>query len=372
MYGCFIRVALAAAVMDLAVVSDRDGVRACILCKVVDGHRLDLLATNLDIAVARSLPVSVDRGASYSWLVPAQQLHAVLRADWSGEVAFGPRKDGGAWLYLESGKVLLPGPDVDDYPDVPLPDPATSPTGRIEAERLRGMLSDCLVAVGRTGNPAIDGVLLEYIVANDKLVTVGTDGHRIVVRGDWTLGEVVRAPLQAVIRPLAVRAIIAMCGLVADHEQAPKLNLLIEDERVSVWVDDSAVVTRVIAGAYPEYRRILLDPGPMPSVKVRRERLVRALEVLAAGLDDPSVVLSAGDDAMVLSTPNDIEGAGDMVIPAAIAGEIEDVRLSIPLLRDLARFRDDQEITVRVNGPELPVVYVDYDCYHAVMPMEMR
>ncbi len=364
------REVLAAAVKDLAAVAGPAGPTACILSRI-NGSILELTATNLEVAVARSVFAECGkRGADRTWLMPARRLSGVLAADWSEHVMIEPR-DGGADLYLDGGKVRLPGPDVTTYPDVPMPAPGAAHGARVKPKALREHLSRAMIAVGRTSAPQLDGVYVEF--AGDQVAVFGTDEHRLIISGDWEdlSGENERA--SAIVSPPGVRQIISLCDRITaeDDEIEWIVRLNVTNSVLHAWNSNDAVTVRLISGVYPDCRRIIRDTGRMMSAYVNPRRLLGAVDVLSAAEDRYAKIrIRAADSAIELST--DGEGSGVITVSADVRGECE-LSVSACYLRDMVKLaKPDGEglITIHACGRLDPVVNRADDFYHMVMPIE--
>ena len=241
-----------------------------VLLKAKKGKSV-IQATNLDRYVRQPIQI-VAVSEEGDLCIPGKKLFEIAR-ELEGEIHFASKEEG--WLILRSGKssfkvACLP---PKDFPAWPKLDEKTAQF-EIEPDYLRQIISKTLVAVSESATQSImKGLLLHVKPAQNALVCVGTDGHRLCC-----MGRAVSFAADA--KKDEVKAVVgkkSMVELKKFLETEAKVNVTICKSHVlfslGAGVDFAG---RLIEGEYPNYMNII--PKNETKVSFGREKVMKALK----------------------------------------------------------------------------------------------
>ncbi len=235
----------------------------------LEGDRLDLLATDLDLTIRVGLDVGGLTDGSA--VLPARLTADIVRSLEPGAVHV---RVVGEEAHIAAGRSqfsvrLLP---LDDFPRL------AEPSGD-EVRLSSSLLSDALRQVVRAAShddarPILTGVLLAAEAGGLRLVA--TDSYRLALRD--LPGTSVLAEGQSVLVPS--RSLGELQRLLGGGEEVV---LRLGERDASFTVGDATLVTRLIEGEFPNYRQLIPDVQPNRLVIGRDPMLdaIRRVRLLA-------------------------------------------------------------------------------------------
>ncbi|MBU2612003.1 MAG: DNA polymerase III subunit beta, partial [Chloroflexi bacterium] len=231
----------------------------------VDGDRLRLFATDLEMSVVCWVPAQSEEAGTIS--VPARTFADLVATLPGGEIVCLELDSETQTLLVSCGdsRTKIKGLDAVEFP--PFPEAVGSPSVRVTAAVLKKAIWQTAFAVSRDeSRPILAGVLLEASDGNNLTLTAA-DGFRLSRR--QVEANVVLPGAKAVV---PVRALTILAKAVPD------------DAEVSIWIAANQVIfaasgvrvtAQVIDGNYPDVKPILDMPTPT-TVSVNRDALVAA------------------------------------------------------------------------------------------------
>ena len=226
-------------------------------------------ATNLDRYVRQ--PIQLICSEEGDLCIPGRKLFEIVK-ELEGEIHLTSKEEG--WLILKAGKssfkvACLPPKDFPTWPKVD----EKAAQFDIEPDYLRQMINKTLVAVSESVPQAImKGLLLHVQPAQNALVCVGTDGHRLCC-----MGRAVSFAADA--KKDEVKAVVgkkSMMELKKFLETEAKVNVTIGKSHVLFSVGAVDFAGRLIEGEYPNYMQII--PKNETKVSFGREKVMKALK----------------------------------------------------------------------------------------------
>lgn len=228
----------------------------------VDGERLRVSATDLEISIVEQIDVELDgsRPGSDRVAVPAKRLLDTLRALPDVQIGFEADAEFNVTLATDYGQYKMVGQDGADYPALPELDVRT----RIETsgQLLKRAVNKTSFAVSRDAlRPAMMGIYFQ--IGTDGGRAVATDGHRLVkldlteLRAESDIAFIV--PEKA----LSLAARVASDG---------HCTISVAEGYVEIDFEHSRIIARLIDESYPNYeavipldndRRLLIDRDSM-------------------------------------------------------------------------------------------------------------
>jgi DNA polymerase III subunit beta len=315
-----------------------------VLLQTTAEGELRLTATNLELAIRRTIPAAVAEEGAVA--VPGR-----LLADFTGampreELRLALEETGRLVLRSESFSTEINGVPGDEFPPV-----STGEVGdrlALPAPLLVGAVADTLVAAsGDEARPVLTGVRLE--TGDGRLTLLASDGHRLAVRG-VELGASpalaaggVTVPARALAE--AVRLFRALDG---DVEMAVSAT----GNQVVLRAPGIELASRVIDGAYPDLMRLVPD-APDTRVIIPAADLAARLRALAPFAETSANVvrLDVAPRSILLTATTVDVGSARTELAAEVAGPETSVAFNARYLLDCPALASDERVELHLQGP---------------------
>ena len=276
---------------------------ANVMIAVRDG-RLNLTATDMEIAIVEDVPAAVSRNGAAT--APAATLYEIVRKLPEGAEIELDHPGGDAQLALRAGRyatslVVLP---TEDFPSM------TSGTlphrFGVAAVAMRGLIDRTRFAISTEETRYyLNGIYLHAATSDDGRVlrAVATDGHRLA-RVEEALPEGAEQ-MPGVIIP---RKTVAELRKLLD-EATGDVEVALSDTRIQFQVGPVTLTSKLIDGTFPEYERVIPKDNDK-ILRVGKKDFSDAVGRVAAISSERSrpVKLSLGRDLLVLSAASPDQG----------------------------------------------------------------
>lgn len=330
-----------------------------VLLRTID-NRLTISATNLEIAITEKIGAKVTNEGAVT--IPARLLQEYVASLPNGTIDLQV-KDNKLSISTDGYKSTINGIASDDYPIIPTIEDKNG--WNISAKDFKkGLQQVIFAAAADDTRPILTGVYLHTY--NDYLYAVATDSYRLAekklvkIDGDVSL-LVPSSSLNDLLRIINDKdSDVVICS---DGQQA----LFI--------VDDIELVTRLVDGNYPDYRKLIPNDFQTTS-DIDRSEFINATKVagLFARESAGSIILKFSEDNKELDIQSVASQIGEnsSKISAKISGSGDVSLNSRYLLEALSAFHG-QAISFSCNGKIDPCVLTsadDADYVHVVMPLK--
>ena len=263
--------------------------------------KLDLVTTDLELAIRCHIPVTVEESGSIA--LPVDLLTDLVKALSSDDVA-AELNDENQVLSLISGrdKAQVHSISVQEFPAVPMP--VDEPTVVIAPDVLRRMIDQVVSAASEDeSRPILAGVLLRF--GSSKLTMVGADGYRLA-KATVDAEDVEMDEMDVVV---PIRAIKELRKLIAAEQQP--IALYVGESRIIFHVPGGQgrlkgvteidLVSKAIEGTYPNYSQLIPKSWTTRVVMSITELItaLRPLRALVRAGDVPAVTLYIGESVIL-------------------------------------------------------------------------
>ncbi len=211
----------------------------------LDGNKLNVTATDLDISMSVTLDV---RGSSNGVVaVPAKRLLETIRSLPGVEVTFtADAEQHRIVMSTPNGEYKLTGESSDSYPSVPVFKGDESV--EMDDEMVRRLIGKTIFAVSSDElRPAMLGVLFQF--RKQGLTVVATDGHRLV-RSKTTKIKTGSAEREIIIPAKAL-------NLVLKSANGKSNTMTLSATHAMFSLGETVLVTRLIEEKYPNYESVI-------------------------------------------------------------------------------------------------------------------
>ena len=314
-------------------------VLGCILI-TADGNRIILRATNLECGVEVIVPAKVSTDGIVA--VPAQVLAGFL-GNTRGKSVFFSLLGEVVKIQTENAQASIKTLKHDDFPVLP----------RVSAEHSFKIKSFDLVRAIRSvvycaSLSAIKPELQSVLVYGDagKLTTVATDSFRLAEK---TVHMRAGGSVPELLIPArnAAELMRILEGVNAEVE------LYYNDNQLSVQTDGVYYTSRLLDGAFPNYKQILPKKFTTEAVVLREDMAgsLKSLSIFADKFAQVSLSLDTAKKSMFLSSRNPDVGEQISTIKAAISGEPITVSFNGRYLADSLQSVSGDSVRLHSNGP---------------------
>lgn len=330
-----------------------------VLVKTV-GNRLSIAATNLDIAITHYIGSKVAEEGAIT--VPAR-----LMQDFVGTLPGGvidlKLEDYKLHVSTDKYQSIINGVTAEDYPVMPA---ITDGKGwKVSARILKTALQQIVMAASNDeARPVLTGV---YVHSHEgKLYMVATDSYRLAEKQLMDTDE----DIDLLIPASALQDLLRILG---EHEG--EVEVKHDDQQVLFKVGDIELVTRLIEGKYPDYRK-LIPTKFASSAKLKRADLTNVTKVssLFARESAGSVSINLDSDKSQLSIRSVASQLGEntSAATAEVTGD-GDITLNSRYILDALHALAGEDVSFSFNGKLEPCVLADpkaNDYTHVIMPLK--
>lgn len=312
-----------------------------ILLKTENG-RLKVSATNLEIGINYIIGAKIEEVGQIA--VPARIISDFIGNIVDDKVSL-TTKNNILSINSERYKTQILGFDAKDFPIIPKI--KSKPLAIIPTKLLRNSLITVLdsVAVSET-RPELAGVLIDF--NNDKIVFAATDSFRLTEKSV----DFKNIHKQSFIIPRnTVVELIRIAG-----ELEGDLSFNTSDNQISFSNNDFEMVSRVIDGNYPDYKKIIPEKF-ISRVLVNKDELDKTIRI--AGLFSTNISdikINCLENKMAILAKNSDKGEIETLIEASLKNQPFEVSLNFHYLLDGLKILDTEKVVMEFTGQGSPLV----------------
>lgn len=353
---------LSKALNNVARVANTRGtlpILANVVLKTV-GTRLTIAATNLDIAITHYIGSKVTEEGSIT--VPARLMQDFVSSLPSGVIDL-TLDDYKLHITTDQYNSVINGIAADEFPVMPAI--TEGKTWYIPASSLKKGLQQVLVAASSDeARPVLTGL---YLHTNEgKLYMAATDSYRLAEK------EVIKTSedISLLIPASALQDLLRLLG-----EKEEDVEVTHDDQQVLFKISEVELVTRLIEGSYPDYRKLIPSEFETTAV-LKRSDFVNITKVssLFARESAGSVTIQVDPSDKTVSIRSIASQLGENTASATaeITGEGDITLNSRYLLDALGTFSGDS-VKICFNGRLEPCILTDAKSggyTHVIMPLK--
>jgi DNA polymerase-3 subunit beta len=347
------------AVAKVANARNQLPILANVLIKTSD-NRLSISATNLDIAITQYIGAKV--GDEGSITVPARLMQDFIGSLPSGTISL-ELKDTKLHIKTDQYQSVVNGILADDFPVMPAISGGTS--WEVSSAELKKALQQVVFAASSDeSRPVLTGVLLH--TSDGELRIAATDSYRLAEK---TVGKN-KHDIRLLIPATAMQDLLRILG---DSNELVKVTH--NDQQVLFEVNDVELITRLVDGSYPDYRKLIPEKFSN-SIVMKRSELINVTRVssLFARESAGSVTIHLDSEAGQLSIHSIASQLGENTSSASgtVSGT-GDITLNSRYLLDGLQALIGEDVFFGFNGKLEPTILKDPkggDYAHVVMPLK--
>jgi DNA polymerase-3 subunit beta len=323
-------------------------------------NRLSLAATNLDIAITHYIGAKV--GEEGSITVPARLMQDFVSSLPEGVIELD-LKDSKLHVTTNKYQSVVNGIVADDFPVMPAI--SGGKKWSIDGAAFKQGLQQVVFAASNDETrPVLTGVLLQ--TTDGKLNMAATDSYRLAEKQLSASKE----DIQILVPASAMQDLLRILG---DSED--KVKVTHDEQQVLFQVGDVELVTRLVDGKYPDYKKLIPEKFATEA-RLKRADLVNVTKVssLFARESAGSVTIEVDSKANQLSIRSVASQLGEntATADAKVTGS-GNITLNSRYLLDALNALTGEEVVFSFNGKLEPTLLSDPasgDYKHVIMPLK--
>lgn len=326
----------------------------------IEGNRLGVSATNLDIAISCQLGAQVQTDGSLT--VPARLFQDLVNGLPSGVIEL-EQEDQRLKITTESYKSVINGVSAEEFPVMPAIEGGS--TWKVSAPLLKRGLQQVLMAASNDeSRPVLTGVLFHTV--DGVLYMAATDSYRLAEKRLVATKQDVKLLIPAT-------ALHDVLRIINDFEG--DIEVVHDDQQVQFRAGDVELVARLIEGNYPDYRKLIPAKFDITATMSRAEFVnVTKVSSLFARESAGSIVVSVDEPSesiWIHAVASQLgENNATLKVDAKGSGSIT---LNSRYLLDGLQAMDARDVRLGFNGKLEAAMLSDAetdDYLHIIMPLK--
>lgn len=329
-----------------------------------DGNQLCLAATNLEIASTEKIGAKIIKHGSVT--IPARLITELVQ-NLPKETLTLTVKNSILHIETQGNTSTVNGMSDEEFPELPVIDESQTVKYEITVGDFKEASSQTLITASNDATrPVLTGVYWHTFEGN--LYFVATDGYRLTER------RVMKAEADlSVIVP--VSTIQEVLRTIDDDNEA--VEVLFDDSQVRFRVNDNEITSRLIDGAFPDYRQ-LIPNTTATTIQFERADLQRAVKVTSLFSSQTAKTIQLEVDTKAgqvkISSVASELGKNDSIISTESKGESGVVSVNSRYLLDALSVVGSDAVTFSFSGKLAPCVIAPIDeklgYKHIIMPVK--
>ena len=311
---------------------------ALFTCK---NNNLKIRATDLEISI--SLDCNIKEGENGCIAIPVGKLLEITNVLPNTNINFTVSDIGKVNIECNSGKYTIMGQSKEEFPAEQIIE--NSKKLIVSAEELKDIIINTSYAASRDDlKPVLQGVLFQ--IEKEAIVTVATDGHRLVKLEKKHLHSLDYTG--QVVVPIKFLSI-----LTSQMEDEGEITLLIGEDHVQVQLENVIITTRIIKDPYPDYEGVIPKDNTKTLV-INREDFSEAIKRVSIFSNKSSrqVALELSENTVTISTedPENIT-TGKETLDCDYDGEPMTIGYNALYLKEVLQHQNSDEIKIMLKSP---------------------
>ena len=329
-----------------------------------DQNMLRLSATNLEIAISRKIGGKISSPGAIT--VPARLMNDFVASLPAGTIDLETENNK---LHIKSGNYnsTINGVAAEEFPE--LPKVKENESVVFENAELKHALNQTVFASSNDDSrPVLTGVLLT--TKHGNLNIVATDSYRLAEK---TINRKTMKIDDTLIPASAAQDVLRILSDANDDAE-----LFIEESQILFRIGETELVSRLIDGSFPDYKKLLPETAET-NIVIDRKELINITKVASLFARESAgsitLVVSKDNQAVSITSVASQVGENTSTVDAKVDSDGE-VTLNSRFLLDGLNAFSSETITFSFSGKVKPCIIsapddaADKDYLHVVMPLK--
>lgn len=328
----------------------------------VDGGKATLTTTNLDLAVVTYLPTISTQDGEIT--VPAKLLADFVSNLPRGEVTIST-KETKVTVSSSSYKSTLNGVYADEYPELPEINEKEAVIIKMNVDDFKLAINEIIFATSNdTTRPNLTGVY--FNTAEGAMYVAATDGYRLTER---KFVDKVSSEVKAIVPTASLNEVMRSID-----DSAEEIEILFGDSQVRFRLGSTEVTSKLIDGAYPDYRK-LIPTSSQVEVDLDTDELVRVAKLaeLFARQSNGTICIETNKENGIVSVSSVANELGEN--KSEIKADVSDdtiVNIHAKYFIDALNALEEPKLQLGISGRMAPIIIKNEksrDYVHIIMPL---
>jgi DNA polymerase-3 subunit beta len=326
-------------------------------------NQIVLTATDLTVSMRTTSPAKILEEGSIT--LPAKRFFQLIREITVPEITLESKTDGIIIITAGTSHFRLHGMDKSEFPT--FPDLSIAQSFTIHSKTLKDLFAKTSFACARDdGRQVLNGVYFE--IENEKITLVATDGKRLAK----TYNSIEFHTTEKISMTVPLKAIEEMTKLL-DLDEVVKFNIM--DDKMAIEFDAISIVSKLLAGQFPDYGRIIPNKTAIQTIPIHREELISLLKQVALFTSEIShsvrLVFDRGE--LKLQVANSDIGEGRVNMPVDYANGKLEIAFNPQYFIDILRHSMDETVNFGIIDSFNPGSITDSsNSQFIIMPMRLN
>ena len=332
-----------------------------ILIEAIDSQ-LVVSATDLTVSMRAFIDAKVIKEGSIT--LPARRFFQLVRELTTPVVDLETQENGIAIITAGSSHFKLHGMNKTEFPA--LPDFSSASHFTVDSALLKDMLVRTAFAAAKDDSRQIlNGICTE--IQGNHLTFIGTDGKRLAKVNNQIPFDSTKK-IQFVIPLKAVEEMIR----ILEDDQKAKFTMM--SDKVALEAGSLCLITKLLAGQYPDVARIFPDKTSMKVINLHKEELstlLRQVSLFTSELSH-SVKFSFQSGQLKLQAVSNDIGEGKVSMPVDYADNKLDIAFNPYFFIDILKHCKDETAVFGITDSYNPGLITDSSsAQYVIMPMRL-
>jgi len=331
--------------------------------------RLVISATNLEIGISYSLGAKIEEEGSVC--LPAKEITEFVSFLAPGKIDMS-LKDTMFQLSTANAQSSFATVSPQEFPQIPTADPQTLFT--LDYSLLSQAVSQVSFSAAQDDSrPILTAILCQF--HQDHLLFAATDGFRLSLVDHKLVNPLVLPQDTAPVYLIPARTLTEVIRL---SKSAQNIGIgLTSDRHQMVFVlDDIQLASRLIAGDYPDYQRIIPESFAT-KVYFNRDELIQSIKIASVFASQSANVVrfNVKSDSVDITANAPQVGQNKVSVEARVEGEPLEIAFNYKFINDFLSSCKGQEVTLSLNQPLTPGMFADQSSphfTHIIMPVRIQ
>ena len=345
-----------------------------------EGDQCQLSATNLELSITTSIPVSIENEGVIT--IPAKAILNFMQYNQDDQVVLETSEGTQLKIHSKRAKAVIAGESASGFPTINSIQKETSITLPL-FPLLKGLNLVTFSCAKTTSRPVISGVFMK--VDHKKLFLIGTDSYRL---SEYTM-PIDTPPSTNISCIIPARFLEELKGVIAlsrgkndaieagvnKEKKEDVIEMHLGSQQIEVSLGSTRLISRLIDGKFPDYTQVLpKERHTLVSVSVKD--LLSAVKRMHYFAKEQSnnITFSFSKDGVHLMTRQTQLGQDESSIIAAVDGKDTKIAISSTYLIDFLSRIDNDTIIIELSDKMHPAVFKipgSESYLHLIMPLRM-
>lgn len=336
-----------------------------------DTGRLKISATNLELGIKYWIGAKIEKEGTIT--LPVKEIAEFV--SYLSPERIDIVLDDKNLLQLSSSKTqsTFTTAPAKDFPDLPSINPKTSI--KLDLSLLSQAVSQITFSAAvDDARPVLTAVLCQF--TKNNLLLVATDGFRLSLKNIKLVNPInLKSDKESLTFLIPARSLIEVAKL-AKNEKQITMGLTSDQNQIVFVLEDLELVSRLIEGDYPDYKRIIPD-SYITKIHLNKEEFAQAIKIASVFASQSANVVkfTVGKNDIKLSANAPQIGRNQATVEARVEGQPLEIAFNYKFVSEFIDACQGEEIVIELNESLTPGFFHDQSdphFTHIIMPVRLQ